>query len=127
MTQSAQSMNHERGFRFQRLDVWQRALAVGGDLHDVADTLDQRGYHRYAEQLRAAAMSISNNIAEGAGSESTKEFANFLNIAHRSAFETANIVLFLHTKSLLANPDRDRLLVELEEVCRMITGFRRSL
>lgn len=127
MTQISQSMNHEHGFRFQRLDVWQRALAVGGDLHDVSDTLDQRGYHRYAEQLRAAAMSISNNIAEGAGSESTKEFANFLNIAHRSAFETANIVLFLHTKSMLANPNRDRLLAELEEVCRMITGFRRSL
>ena len=120
-------MSHEHGFRFQRLDIWKRAIAIGGDLHDVADMLNQRGYTRDAEQLRSAAMSISNNIAEGSGSDSPIEFSHFLNIAHRSAFETAHIVLFLHSKSMLANPGQDRLLTEFEEVCRMITGFRRSL
>lgn len=89
--------------------------------------MDSRGYRRYAEQLRTAAMSISNNIAEGSGSESAKEFANYLNIAHRSAFETANIVLFLHSKSLLTPTETDHLLDELEQECRMITAFRRSL
>jgi four helix bundle protein len=117
----------DHGFRFQRFDIWKRAIAIGGSLHDIAEALDQRGCHRYAEQLRAAALSISNNIAEGSGSESDKEFANYLNIAHRSAFETANIVLFLHAKSLLTTPETDRLLAALEEECRMITAFRRSL
>ena len=118
---------NDHGFRFQRFDIWKLAIAIGGDLHDVADGLDTRGYRRYAEQLRGAAMSISNNIAEGSGSDSTKDFSHFLNIAHRSAFETANIILFIHAKSLLSDEDKDRLLAALEEVCRMITGFRRSL
>ncbi len=72
-------------------------------------------------------MSISNNIAEGSGSDSGKEFANYLNIAHRSAFETANIVLYLHSKSLLTPAQMNHLLDELEQECRMITAFRRSL
>jgi len=114
-------------FRFQHFDIWKRAIALGGVLHDIADSLDSRGYRRYAEQLRAAAMSVSNNIAEGSGSDSTREFSQFLNIAHRSAFENANIVLFLHSKSLLTRHDCNRLLADLEELCRMITGFRRSL
>ncbi|WP_205940794.1 four helix bundle protein [Pedobacter paludis] len=38
-----------------------------------------------AEQLNGAALSISNNIAEGSGSVSNKEFTHYLNIAHRSA------------------------------------------
>ena len=118
---------NDHGFRFQHFDIWKRAIAIGGELHDLADTLDSRGYRRYAEQLRAASMSISNNIAEGAGSESAREFANYLNIAHRSAFETANIVLFLHSKSLLTPIQTDHLLDELEQECRMITAFRRSL
>lgn len=118
---------NDHGFRFQHFEIWKRSIQIGSDLHDVADSLDSRGYRRYAEQLRAAALSISNNIAEGSGSDSDKEFSHFLNIAHRSAFETANMILFLHAKSLLADPERDRLLTALEEECRMITGFRRSL
>ena len=118
---------NDHGFRFQHFEIWKRAVQIGGELHDVADSLDSRGYRRYSEQLRAAALSISNNIAEGSGSDSTKDFSHFLNIAHRSAFETANMILFLHSKSLLTDMDRDRLLTALEEECRMITGFRRSL
>ncbi len=66
-------------------------------------------------------------ISEGSGSDSDKEFANYLNIAHRSAFETANIVLFLNALSLVSVVDAERLLAGLEEECRMITAFRRSL
>ena len=117
----------DHGFRFQGMEIWKRAISIGSDLHDAADELESQGFRRYAEQLRAAALSISNNIAEGSGSGSNKDFANFLNIAHRSAFETANIVLFLHNKTLISKPDCDRLLSLLEEECRMITGFRRSL
>jgi four helix bundle protein len=118
---------NEHGFRFQGMEIWKRAIIIGSDMHDLADGLESRGLRRYAEQLRAAAMSISNNIAEGSGSGSDRDFANFLNIAHRSAFETANIILFLHRKSLLSESDADRLLATLEEECRMITGFKRSL
>lgn len=117
----------DHGFRFQNLEIWKRAIRIGGELHDLADALDARGFRRYAEQLRAAAMSISNNIAEGSGSESAKEFANCLNIAHRSAFETANIVLFLHSKTLLTTIQTEHFLDELEQTCRMITAFRRGL
>jgi four helix bundle protein len=118
---------NDHGFRFQQFDIWKRAIAIGGELHDLADALETRGYRRHAEQLRAASLSISNNIAEGSGSESSKEFANYLNIAHRSAFETANIVLFLYSKSLLNHAQKDSLLNQLEQECRMITAFRRSL
>lgn len=118
---------NDHGFRFQRFDIWKRAIQIGGDLHDVADSLDSRGFRRYSEQLRAAALSVSNNIAEGSGSDSDKDFSHFLNIAHRSAFETANMVLFLHSKSMISDLERDRLVTALEEECRMITAFRRSL
>ncbi|MCC6416243.1 MAG: four helix bundle protein [Opitutaceae bacterium] len=117
--------NHR--FRFQQFDIWKRAIAIGSDFHDIASDLESRGYRRYAEQLRAAALSISNNIAEGSGSDSDKEFAHFLNIARRSAFETANIMLFLHAKSVISTVICDQHLQALEEECRMITAFRRTL
>jgi len=51
--------------------------------------------------LRSAILSISNNIAEGSGSSSKRDFAHFLNIAHRSAFEVANIIINLYDEGLV--------------------------
>ena len=114
-------------FRFEDLKIWQRAVAIGGRLCDLAEVLDEAKKWRFAEQLRGAALSISNNIAEGSGSASDKDFANFLNIAKRSAFESANMMLFFRVNRHLAAADTDPLLPELAELCRMIESFRKSL
>jgi four helix bundle protein len=79
-------------FRFQDLKVWQLAMEIADRLFDIADRLDKKRLYRFAEQLRAAGMSMSNIIAEGSGSGSKKEFKNFLNIARRSTFENANML-----------------------------------
>jgi len=55
-------------FRFQNLDIWKKAVEIAMELFDIADQLDKMGLHRFAEQLRAAGLSMSNNIAEGSGS-----------------------------------------------------------
>lgn len=78
-------------FRFQDLRIWQLAIEIADELFDIADALDKRGLHRFAEQLRGAGMSMSNNIAEGSGSSSRKEFKQFLSMARRSTFENANV------------------------------------
>ena len=79
-------------FRFQDLKIWQLAIEIADDLFDIADELEQKKLFRFAEQLRGSGMSMSNNIAEGSGSLSKKEFKNFLNIARRSTFENANFI-----------------------------------
>jgi len=114
-------------FRFQNLEIWRKAIEIGDKLLDIADDLENRRLYRFTEQLRGASLSISNNIAEGAGSLSDKEFANFLNIARRSTFENANMAIVFERRGLINSETRDNLLTDLEQECRMITGFIRSL
>ena len=57
-------------FRFQNLEIWKRAIKVAQVLFDVAESLEEKRLYRFAEQLRGAALSIPDNIAEGSGSES---------------------------------------------------------
>jgi len=45
-------------FRFQDLEIWQLAIEIADDLFDIADELDKKKLFRFAEQLRAAGMSI---------------------------------------------------------------------
>jgi four helix bundle protein len=70
---------------------------------------------------------MSNNIAEGSGSSSKKEFKNFLNIARRSAFENASITILLERRSLINKAQLDKLLSDLSVLCRQITSFQKSL
>ena len=114
-------------FRFQNLEIWKKAVEIGMGLFDIADELDKKHLHRFAEQLRAASLSMSNNIAEGSGSISKREFAQFLNVARRSTFENANMLILFHQKDLIPEQANENLLYEPDELCRMITAFIRSL
>jgi four helix bundle protein len=87
---------------------------------------DARSY-RVAEQLRGASLSISNNIAEGSGSFSDKDFANFLNIARRSVFETANISFVAFRRKFIDQEKLDQILNDLDSLSRKITNFRKTL
>jgi four helix bundle protein len=114
------------GFRFQRMEIWKRAARVSRKLFELADPLEKQRLYRFAEQLRAATLSITNNIAEGSGSSSSPDFANFLNISRRSVYEVANILLILQENGYLSLND-DELFEELEELSRMIFSFRKTL
>ena len=114
-------------FRFQDLKIWQLAIEIADELFDIADDLEKRKLYRFAEQLRAASMSISNNISEGSGSESKKDFANFLNIAKRSTFENANIIILLKRRNLISSEKENELLEKLDKLSRKIANFRKSL
>lgn len=108
-------------------EIWKESIEIGNTLFDIADVLEEKKLFRFAEQLRGAGMSISNNIAEGSGSNSKKEFYQFLNIARRSTFENANILIVLQMRNLIAEDIRETLLEKLDHLCRKITAFQKSL
>jgi four helix bundle protein len=82
-------MRQRPKFRFMDLEIWRDAIEIAGTLFDLADRLEAKKLYRFAEQVRGSGLSMSNNIAEGSGSNS------FLNIARRSTFENANIIIGL--------------------------------
>jgi len=114
-------------FRFQDLKIWQLAIKIALELFDIADILDSKRLYRFAEQLRGAGMSMSNNIAEGSGSSSKKEFKQFLNFARRSTFENANILIILEKRRLISQDSLNNLLDQLDFLCRQITNFQYTL
>ncbi len=114
-------------FRFQDLKIWQLAIEIADELLNIADDLEEKRLYKFAEQLRSAGMSMSNNIAEGSGSSSKKEFRQFLNIARRSTFENANILMLLKKRNLITDESLQNLLVKVDRLCRQITNFQGSL
>ena len=114
-------------FRFQDLRIWQEAMGLTHQLLDIADELEQRKLYRFAEQLRSSSMSMTNNMAEGSGSSSKREFAHFLNVARRSTFENANILILIEQRGLIKKGRLEILLEALELLCRKTTAFQKTL
>lgn len=73
---------------FEDMEVWQEAQGLACDVYsDLAAVKD----YSFADQLKRAAVSISNNIAEGAERETDLDFARFLDIAKGSTGEVRSM------------------------------------
>jgi len=114
-------------FHFEDLEIWQLACELAAKLRILARRLDEQKFHRYAEQLRGAGLSLTNNIAEGSGSVHQSEFRQFLNIARRSLFEDASMLLVFQRLKALTATEVDELLEDCDRLSRKITTFSRTL
>jgi four helix bundle protein len=114
-------------FRFEKMDIWKDAVEISDKLFDFSDKAEEKRCFRFAEQLRAAALSISNNIAEGSGSFSDKEFVSFLNIARRSVFECANILHIFFRRKIINIDEKQNIYLELISLSKRITNFRKAI
>ncbi len=80
--------------RFEDLPVWRQAIALA---HGVYALTKDRAFTQVSDlrdQLRRAALSVSNNIAEGYERGSTAELRAFLYIARGAAGEVRSMLRF---------------------------------
>jgi four helix bundle protein len=114
-------------FRFQELEIWKESKNLTKRLFIVASNLRDEKYFSFSDQLFRATLSITNNIAEGSGSTSKKDFANYLLISRKSVFECANILIILHDFNLINEDDKELLVRSLMELSKKIYYFRKTL
>ena len=75
-------------YKFQRLDVYQMALAYIKSIHTLTLKLPDRERFNLISQIERAATSVVLNIAEGSTGRSNPEQKRFLGLAIRSYLET---------------------------------------
>jgi four helix bundle protein len=89
--------------RFEDLPVWQKAA----DLYDATeDLLENEAFkvtRGYRDQLDRAALSVSNNIAEGFERGTTNELLAFIYIARGSAGEVRSMLCLKERRARKAN------------------------
>ena len=117
--------------RFEDLPVWQAAIEFSIKVFEFTAKADSlfRGLGDTKSQLGRAALSISNNIAEGFERGTTTELINFLYIARGSAGESRSMLClcerlpqFNNFKSEISN-----LKLRSEGVSKQLHGWIESL
>lgn len=92
--------------RFEQLPVWQAAMEFADRVYSLTNARWFRQPGDLADQLRRAALSISNNIAEGFERGSTAELLQFLYYARGSAGESRSMLHFLSRRWSGMSPEQ---------------------
>jgi len=115
--------------RFEELPVWRDAIEVAVNTYKLTSHSQFKGQYSLRDQIERAAVSVSNNIAEGFERGTTQELLTFLYIARGSAGEVRSMLclfdrlpLLLDLKSEISN-----LKYQIEKVSRQLRGWADSL
>ncbi len=105
-------------FNFKNLIVWQKAMDLADQCLTITESLN--GHFRLCEQLEACAASVPQNIAEGNGRVSTKEYIHYLYIARGSLYETITLLILFQRRSFI-NPTQQKAAEDLGlEIVKML-------
>ena len=110
-------------FDFEKLTVYQLALELLDRIFEVCRGLPSDVRYTLGDQLIRAGLSISNNVAEGAGKRSTKEKVRYYGTSLDSARECVSMFTVLKRQRQI-EPD---LYTDLRQHSRRITGMLHGL
>ena len=105
---------------FTDMIVWQKARLLFNELYELMR--NSKDYF-LRDQILRATLSISNNIAEGFGRYSKKEYIQFLNIARGSANEVESMLFILQDVSSIEKTK----LIELQGILSDIRNLLNAL
>ncbi len=111
----------------KELKIWNKAVDLAVEVYKVTANYPTDERFGLINQSRRAAVSVSSNIAEGAGRNSEKEFCNFLGIANGSCFELQTQLVIANKLTLLEEKKLDTLLFKIDELQKMTYGLQQKL
>jgi four helix bundle protein len=114
-------------FKFEKLIVWQKAVDLAADVHDLTRSFPKEELFILTSQIKRAADSVSLNIAEGSTGQSNPEFSKFLGYALRSNIEVVGCLHLGLRRNLLNQTDFNKIYKQCEEILAMINGLKNSL
>jgi four helix bundle protein len=111
----------------KELKIWNKAMELAVDVYKATSEYPSDERFGLTSQSRRAAVSIPSNIAEGAGRNSKKEFANFLGIANGSSYELQTQLVISNKLNLINDDLLASLLNQIEELQKMNYSFQQTL
>lgn len=112
---------------FRELDIWKKALGFSKEIYLLTKGFPISELYGLTSQMNRSSVSIPSNIAEGASRDSNKDFNRFLQMAIGSAFELETQIILAFEFDLISKKNADELIKELNEIQRMMNGFRLKL
>ncbi len=112
---------------FEELAIFQKARELSKKIYSITKKERFKTDYRFVQQIRAAAGSIMDNIAEGFERTGNKEFLNFLYIAKGSCGEVRSQLIRANDVGYLPIEEYDELYTECRKLSAGIMNFIKEI
>ena len=112
---------------FEELEIWQKSIDLAIDFYSLVKNEPLSKDYSLCDQLKRAAVSVSNNISEGFEYGSNKQFVRFLFIAKGSLGELRSMVFLLDRLKFIDDDLSVNLKTKCTELAKMISSLIKYL
>lgn len=113
---------------FEDLDIWKKAQELAKLVYDLCEANNKIAKDfSFKDQIKRAALSISNNIAEGFEYNNNRDFVRYLRIAKGSCGEVRNCLLFSQKVNYASTEEVNESLLMSKELGTQLGSFIKYL
>lgn len=109
--------------RFEDIHAWQKARELTSAVYQMTRDAEFARDYGLKDQIRRAAVSVMNNIAEGFGRHGDVEFARFLEIAKGSTYEVQSCAYVAVDAGYIDESGRTEIYQLADTVASLIGGL----
>jgi four helix bundle protein len=113
-------------YSFEKLEVWQLCRKLIVKIYSSSSNFPDDEKFGLISQLRRASISIASNIAEGSSRNTSKDKANFYQIAFSSLMEVLNQLIISVDLGFLENQKLVELRIQIDEIANKLNALRKS-
>ena len=112
------------GFKFESLLIWQKAMDLGEDIHQLSRKFPKEEIFNLTSQIRRAVDSIALNISEGSIGQSNAEFKKFMGYAIRSLAEVVTCLYKAKKRAYLSEKEFAHFYDNCYNLMNMMVSFK---
>ena len=114
-------------FRFEGLEIWQRAREFSAKVHEVTVRFPRHEMFGLADQINRASDAVSLLIAEGSGLQTNALFSHRLGLAVGETFEVVSGSFLALDRKYITLEKQAELYEWGDALARKINAFRNTL
>ena len=112
---------------YKDLIVWQKSLDLAVEIYKLPSLFPKEEVYGLTSQIRRASCSVSLNIAEGFGRNTTKSYVSFLYIAEGSLREVESAVILSNRLGFVKESSCEKVNSLIEEEMKMFNVLIKKL
>lgn len=112
---------------FKNLKVWQKSVDSAVKVYEVTKLFPSEERFGITSQMRRSSVSVPSNIAEGTAKNTSKSFANALDISLGESFELETQAMIADRVGILNDDNFNNLNIDIAEIKKMIIGFKATI
>jgi four helix bundle protein len=112
---------------YQDLIVWKKSIHLCTEVYRITVKFPESEKFGIINQIRRASVSVSSNIAEGWGRNSTKNYTQFLKISRGSLLETQSLLVISKQLNFLSEDEYVKIDLLIVEISKMLNKLISTL